>query len=657
MVRRLAACLFALTIAVGAAPPPITALDAGAVNTVEVADGAEYVADPHVAVALTTTDASVTTVRLAVDGATWRELPMAPTIDIDLTDPGIGGTTFDAQFTVSVVFGDGSTFGDPVTDIVSLDRSGPIWPAFDLEPQYGVFDPTVTSDSIIDYGAGPDGWRYSFDNVHWSSWRTSPVLDFRDPAAGGSWTQGTRQAWVQARDKLGNTSHAYTDTAVLSVEPYYDLPVTVEYPLPAVTGQLFTIHPHLPLDMAPPPNAQCYWRLTWGNDAAILDYHWNDTWGDIDFNGKGSKGGCDEWTFTLPYAPVLRYRIEFSMCIVQGTNCLGAAFYDRVFSAAWGTSERRILVSSQPLAYVLPDRYDTVVGEPISYTLHTVGGYTPPARSIWTTQCYCRLGPYPVKWGGTRFTFTPDTLGNWIVWWNGGGGLFEFSAGYDPAARRRDTARPATTLPVARIGGGSPGDKVPLTVSWTGRDTGWGIDHYRLWKSTDGGAWTSVKLNRPKTTSAVVWTQPGHSVRFKVRAWDKAGNAGVADIGPVLRPALVADASPALSYAGTWTTSADATALGGALHESATATSTVRFTFRGRDVAWVAERGPGHGRATVRIDGKAAGTVDLDAATAGARRIVFARHWSSRQMHTIVITVQGTGGRPLVSVDGLAVVR
>jgi hypothetical protein len=657
MVRRLAASLFALALAAGAAPPPIVALDAGATNTVLVAGGAAYVADPHVVVALTSTDASVTTVRLTVDGATWRELPMAPAIDIDLTDPGIGGTTSDAQFTVSVAFGDGSTFGDPVTDTVSLDRTGPVWPGFDLEPQYNVFDPTVTADSIVDYGAGPDGWRYSFDNVHWASWRTSPVLDFRDPAAGGSWTQGTRQAWVQARDRLGNTSKALTDTTVLSVEPYYDLPVTMEYPLPAVTGQPFTIHPRLPLDMAPPPDAQCYWRLTWGNDAAILDRQWNDTWGLVDFNGKGTRGGCDAWTFTLPYAAVLQYRIEFSMCIVDGTNCGGAAFADEVFHAAWGTSERRILVSNHPLAYILPDRYDTVVGEPITYTLHTVGGYALPARSIWTTQCYCRLGPYPVQHGGTTFTFSPDTLGNWIVWWNGGSGLFEFAAGYDPAARRRDTTRPTTTAPVARIGGGLPGDTLPVTVSWTGGDAGWGIDHYRLWKSVDGGAWTSVKLARPKSTSAVAWTQPGHSVRFKVRAWDKAGNAGVEDIGPILRPALVSDASPTLAYAGTWTAVADVTALGGGLHESPTASSTARLTFAGRDVAWVAEKGPGHGKAVVRIDGRIVATVDLNASTDGARRIVFARHWATRGTHTIVITVQGTAGRPLVSVDGFAVLR
>jgi len=49
--------------------------------------------------------------------------------------------------------------------------------------------------------------------------------------------------------------------------------------------------------------------------------------------------------------------------------------------------------------------------------------------TLWTAQCYCRLGPYPIKAGGKTFTFTPDTRGNWIVWWNGGGGMFEFNAG------------------------------------------------------------------------------------------------------------------------------------------------------------------------------------------------------------------------------------
>jgi hypothetical protein len=658
VLRIIIASVLALAAVAAGGVAPVAAVEPDAVYAIEVAGGAEAVGDPLVSVAVTTTDSSVTTLRISLDGATWREEPLSGAVGLSLVDPALGGIDVDHQVTVRVAFGDGAIFGQPVSVTLWLDRQAPAWDAFSLWSPWYAFDPPVDTGLVTDTGSGFGGWRYTFDNVHWADWRTANVLDFRDPAAGGSWTQDTRQAWVQARDRAGNESPVYPASTVLQVDPYYDLPATMEYPLPAVTGQPFTAKPLLPLGMVPPPNAWCYWDLSWGNDDAIFDRHWDATWGTIQFWVKATKGGCGPWTFTLPFAPTLKYRLQWSMCVHVDTSCQGTSMTDDVFTARWASSDRHIPTSNLPFAYILPSKLMTAVGEPITYRLHTAGGYEPPAKgTIWTSQCDCRLGPFPIQRGGSSFTFTPDTVGDWPVWWNGPGGLFENDAGYDPAARRRDTSAPTTSTPVARIGGAVPDGRVPVTVSWTSRDAGWGVDRNKLWKSIDGGPWVAVRLERPRSTSAQVWLQPGDAVRFRVRSIDRAGNAGAYDVGPVFRPALVADGSAAIAYRGTWTTLADDTALGGSLRASDVAGAGARLVFSGRGVAWIAPRGAGFGIATVKIDGKVAATVDLRASAAAPHRIVFARHWAVRGAHTISITVAGTAGRPTIGVDGFAILR
>jgi hypothetical protein len=78
----------------------------------------------------------------------------------------------------------------------------------------------------------------------------------------------------------------------------------------------------------------------------------------------------------------------------------------------------------------------------------------------------------------------------------------------------------------------------------------------------------------------------------------------------------------------------------------------VSFTADG--FAWVAERGPGQGRAEVYVDGVHAGHVRLWAASPKVPRIVFARGWTSAGSHEVKIVVVGTAGHPTVNVDAFA---
>jgi len=56
-------------------------------------------------------------------------------------------------------------------------------------------------------------------------------------------------------------------------------------------------------------------------------------------------------------------------------------------------------------------------------------------------------------------------------------------------------------------------------------------------------------------------------------------------------------------------------------------------------------------RHAIAVRGARAGQGDLRSATAGLRRVVFARTWSSSSGHSIRVVGQGTAGRPTITVD------
>ena len=223
------------------------------------------------------------------------------------------------------------------------------------------------------------------------------------------------------------------------------------------------------------------------------------------------------------------------------------------------------------------------------------------------------------------------------------------SAYYDPPVRRRDLTRPNTTAPVDRFTAGQVGPLVPVSLTWSGTDRGWGINSYKLQQSVNGGAWTTIGLPSPKTTSIVRMLATGSTVRYRVRAKDKAGNVGAWDYGPTFRPRTVGESNAKIAYRGSWTLVDDATAFGGHLREATASGARATFTFSGRDIAWLAERRPGHGTAKVYVDGVLRATVNLNAAADSPRRIVYRRHWSTLGTHRFPVVVQGTA---VLGLDG-----
>jgi subtilisin family serine protease len=228
------------------------------------------------------------------------------------------------------------------------------------------------------------------------------------------------------------------------------------------------------------------------------------------------------------------------------------------------------------------------------------------------------------------------------------------------ARRAVDATPPIARAPVASITTGSAlaTSAVPIRVAWpAASDAETGVRHYSLQQSTDGGAWVSVPLASAASTSVTRKLASGHSYRFQVRAVDRAWNYGSWKPGALFRLGTYQENHAKITYGGSWSRAASASASGGYVRSSTTTGSTAKFTFIGSRIALVAPRGATLGRANIYIDGLFAATVDLYSASTLSRRVIYTKAWGTAGTHTISLRVAGTSGRPRFSVDALVVVR
>ena len=483
---------------------------------------------------------------------------------------------------------------------------------------------------------------------------TTVFLPMHDGSAGCSTAYGNHEvlAWVVNGDGL-ESNQQY---AAVANGPTLSLGVSVS----PTTGHALTITPILPADYAIPAGSACSWEFRWGTTQALDVTFGGESFGGMYFVLPASAGGCGPWTFTLPWVP---YR-QFDVIVILGTPdpgpdlSFGARAHER-FTAAVDSTDRRILSSNLPVAQVLPSTYTPIVGRPITYTRYLVGGATGCCSASWSARL--GDGENPIVWsqaGGSTFTITPPVPGDVFVQWTVSGANNRFlNVYYDPPVRYRDTRAPVTSPPVERIRPTAVGTTIPIAIAWGGTDVGWGIASFQLQRSLNGGTWTTVGLPTATAKSVGVAGLPGSTLQFRVRARDKAGNVGRWTYGPLIHVARISDNSKAVHYSSGWSVATADGALGGWRHQTTSAGAASSFTFSGRDVAWLAERGPGQGKAKVYLDGAYQATVDLGAASAGPPTVVYARHLAAYGTHTLRIVNLATIGRTLIDIDGFAVLR
>ena len=219
-----------------------------------------------------------------------------------------------------------------------------------------------------------------------------------------------------------------------------------------------------------------------------------------------------------------------------------------------------------------------------------------------------------------------------------------------PAAISPTIAGPAVGVASTTI----PSTGSPVRVSWRLAATGNGLRRFDLQQSVDGGSWTAVSLASPTTTARWVTFAAGHHYRYRVRAVDLAGRVGGWSSIAAEHASMVSDASSSVVYRGTWGLAGYTSYLGGRAHYTRAAGATATLRFSGSGVMIVGPKGPGRGRSSVIIDGRAVATIDQYASSFIARRALYAVNLPAGT-HTIVVRALGTSGRPMVAIDAIEV--
>ena len=224
-------------------------------------------------------------------------------------------------------------------------------------------------------------------------------------------------------------------------------------------------------------------------------------------------------------------------------------------------------------------------------------------------------------------------------------------------------ASPPTAVAATKVSMGLLADgatTLTLRVGWpAATDPSDPIAGYEVQHSVNDGAWTSTIATTASSRTAVfraLTVSAGH--RFRVRAQDTDGDwSGWATTPSPYLIVAVGDRSSAVTYRGTWRKMTHSAATGRTITTSTQRGATVTHRFTGRGVAIVAPTSAVRGKASVYIDGVLRTTIDLRTSTIRHRRVVYALDFGVSGTHTITIRVLGTAGRPMVSLDGIVILR
>jgi hypothetical protein len=227
-----------------------------------------------------------------------------------------------------------------------------------------------------------------------------------------------------------------------------------------------------------------------------------------------------------------------------------------------------------------------------------------------------------------------------------------------------DSAAPAVTGPVPDIYGGHPigNTTAAVRLRWTSSDgPGTGVQRHDVQASVNGGSWTAMP-SYGSLTAQIYQLASGSSYRFRVRAWDWAGNVSAWAYGPSFAVGLAQETSTAWRWSAGWSRVASGNASAGYVELTGTRGAAGRLTFRGRSVGLYGPRTPSLGLSAVYLDGVRVATVNQWSSVAAARETLYVRNGLSlATTHVLEVRSLGMpgheGGGTRVAVDAASVVR
>jgi subtilisin family serine protease len=223
-----------------------------------------------------------------------------------------------------------------------------------------------------------------------------------------------------------------------------------------------------------------------------------------------------------------------------------------------------------------------------------------------------------------------------------------------------DSVAPTTAAPSGHrfvLGSRVERTTAKVKVSWpAGSDDLTGIGSYLVQQRAGSVTWTTLS-SKATSTSITRDVTFGKAYAVRVRASDRAGNAGAFATGPTLTTHLHQETAKAVRFSASWRISTAAGASGGRTLFATRKGAAVTYTFTGRAVAVVAPKGPTRGSVDVYVDGVKVKTVNLYRASTAHRLVIHESHWATSGKHSIRLVVVGTKGRPRVDIDGFLVLR
>ncbi|HEX6678397.1 MAG TPA: Ig-like domain-containing protein [Actinomycetes bacterium] len=227
-----------------------------------------------------------------------------------------------------------------------------------------------------------------------------------------------------------------------------------------------------------------------------------------------------------------------------------------------------------------------------------------------------------------------------------------------------DDTLPTVTGPVPDILAGHPigNTTAAIRMRWTSSDgSGTGVQRHDVQASTDGVTWTAMP-SYGSNTAQVYQLASGRTYRFRVRAWDWAGNVSPWAYGPSFVVSLAQETSTAWRWSAGWARVASGGASAGYVELTGTRGAAGRLTFRGRSVGLYGPRTPSLGLSGIYLDGVRVATVNQWSSAAAARETLYVRNGLSlATTHVLEVRSLGTpghdGGGTRVAIDAASVVR